>query len=117
MATIKIKNLRLRTIIGVYDWEREEKQDVIINTELAYDSLPARAEDRIEAALDYKLITKEIIAAVEASQFFLLEKLADHILQLIMSHSEVVAATVEVDKPGALRFADSVSVTLSAKRK
>lgn len=116
MALIRIKNLRLRTIVGIFDWEREAKQEVVINAELEYDATKAIQEDNIQAALDYKLITKEIVAAVEESQFSLLEKLTDHVLQLIMSHPQVEQATVTIAKPGALRYADSVSVTLSAQR-
>ncbi len=116
MATITIKNLCAKTIIGIYDWEREAKQEVLINAMIEYNAARAIQSDQIDDALDYKTIAKEIIAAVEESQFFLLEKLADHVLQLIMNHPQVEKATVEVDKPGALRHAESVSVTLSRQR-
>lgn len=113
---IKIKNLRLRTIIGIFDWERTDKQDVIINATMELDGSRAAQTDKIEDTLDYKTINKDIIELVENAQFFLLETLADHILQLIMKKSGINRATVEVDKPHALRFADSVSVTTSAER-
>jgi len=117
MATINIKNLRLQTLIGIFDWEREAKQEVIINAQMDYDATDAIQSDTIEEALDYKTITKEIVAAVEESEFFLLEKLTNHVLQLIMSHDRVETATVTIDKPGALSHAESVSVTLRERRK
>lgn len=113
---IKIKNLRLRTVIGVFDWERKTKQDVVINAAIDFDGAKAAASDDIEQTFDYKALTKKIISAVEASQFYLIEKLADTILQIIMDHPLVEQAEVEVDKPQALRFSDSVSVTCSATK-
>jgi len=113
---ICIDNLRLRTIVGINDWERSNKQDVVINVELELDGDTATTHDAIEETLDYKHLTKGIIEAVERSNFFLLEKLCDHILQLSMVDVRVKAARVRVDKPMALRFADSVSVERSAER-
>ena len=116
MAIIKIKNLRLRTIIGIEEAERQSPQDIIINAEIEVDATLAARSDDIGQTYDYKTITKSIIHAVEVSQFFLLEKLTDHILELIMEDARVLLATVEIDKPQALRFADSVSLTHSAHR-
>ena len=115
MATIYIKNLRLRTIIGIEDFERNNKQDIIVNAEIEVDAEPAAQSDNIEDAFNYKIITKKIIEFVENSDYFLLEKLVDQILQLIMTEKIVQSATVEIDKPNALRFADSVSVKISKK--
>lgn len=116
MAILRISDLKLRTIIGTQDWERAIKQDVVINVNLKYNAQRAIRSDCLKGALDYKAITKKIITAVENNQFHLLEKLTDHVLKLIMKESQVKAATVRIDKPGALRFADSVSVELNAKR-
>jgi len=113
---IKIKDLRLRTIVGIFDWERTQKQDVVINAKIEFDGSQAAATDKIEDTVDYKAITKNVIELVESSQFFLVEKLCDEILGLIMADERVKRATVEVDKPHALRFADSVSITSSAER-
>lgn len=115
MEIIKIKNLRLRTIIGINDWEREKKQDIIVNIKIAADFKKASQSDDIKDSVDYKTITKRIIVEVEKTNFFLLEKLANFILELIMENKKVISATVEVDKPRALRFADSVSVELTRK--
>ena len=117
MATVRITNLRLRTIIGANDWERELKQDVVINISLAYDAAKASKSDNLKDTIDYNAITKKIIKMVEASNFLLLEKLADIILQIVLDDPRVKEATVRVDKPLALRFADSVSVELTKKQK
>lgn len=114
---IFIENLRLRTIIGIHEWERAEKQDVVINIELELAGETAAARDAIEETLDYKRLTKKVIDAVERSKFFLLEKLCDHVLGIAMEDMRVKAARVRVDKPSALRFADSVAVERSAERR
>ena len=113
---IRIKNLRLRTIIGINDWERNCKQDIIINVKMEFDGNEAAHSDNIEDTVNYKTITKQIISEVESSNFNLLEKLAHHILKIVMEHENVKRAAVTVDKPQALRFADSVSINCSAKR-
>jgi D-erythro-7,8-dihydroneopterin triphosphate epimerase len=114
---IRIKNLRLRTIIGCHDWERKTKQDLIINIKFAFDGAKAAASDDIHDTVDYMGLKKKIIATVEDSDFNLLEKLADSLLKLIMEEPKITKAKVEIDKPYALRYADSVSVSCSAKRK
>ena len=116
MATIRISNLKLRTVIGTNDWERECKQDVLINVKIDFDATKASESDHIKDTVDYKAITKRIIGEVEPSSFFLLEKLAKCILIIVMKNPLVKEATVRVDKPLALRFADSVSVELSEKQ-
>ncbi len=114
--TIRIKNLRLRTIIGVFDWERQNKQEILINAQIKFDGQRAAETDDIKETFDYKTVTKRIIHLVETSQYFLIEKLSNAILQLIMDHPLVEWAEVEVDKPQALRFSESVSVSCSATR-
>ncbi len=113
---IRIKNLRVRTIIGIYEWEREHLQEVVVNVEMAFDGSRAVKTDAIEDTVNYKALKKRIIDEVENSDFQLLEKLADHILNIVMDDPKVKNATVEVDKPHALRFADSVSVVCSGDR-
>ncbi len=113
---IKIKGLRLRTIIGCNDWEREKKQDIVINVSMETDDERAVKSDDLKDSIDYRDTAKRIIAEVEKSEFFLLEKLAGFILDMVMENPRVSSATVEVDKPHALRFSESVSLELSAKR-
>ncbi len=113
---IRIKDLRLRAIIGCNDWERDKKQDITINVVMDIENEKAMETDDIADCTDYREVTKEIIEAVEASEFFLLERLAGFILQIVMKRPGVRHATVEVDKPHALRFSRSVSVEVSATR-
>ena len=114
---IKIKKLRLRTIVGTNDWEREKLQDVIINVKVEFDGSKAADTDSIDDTVNYKMIKTRIIETVEKSRFHLLEKLVSHILHVIMEDDRVQRAEVEVDKPHALRFAESVSVSCSAVKK
>jgi FolB domain-containing protein len=113
---IYIADLRLSCIIGINDWERNKKQEVIINITLFADLRRACQSDRIEDSVDYKEIKQQIIALVEASDFFLIEKLAESICQKCLAHPLVMAAKVRVDKPGALRFAKSVGVEIIRMR-
>ena len=113
---IAIKNLRLRTIIGINEWERETKQDVMINVELELVPGTIFARDAIDETVDYKQLNRRITAEVEQSSFFLVEKLCDHLLTLVMEDARVERARIEVAKPAALRFTDSVSVECSAER-
>ncbi len=113
---ITIENLRLRTIIGINDWERETRQDVVINVELELAAGTVFNRDAIDETVDYKQLNKRIIEEVERSSFYLIEKLGDHLLTVVMEDRRVRRARVRVAKPGALRFTDSVSVDCSAER-
>lgn len=113
-AVIHIKNLRLRTFIGFNPEELEKQQDVIVNAEIHYPAAAAADSDDVENALNYKVLTKEMIAHTEHGAFKLLERLTADLLEIIMQDKKVSYAHVTVDKPHALRFADSVSLSLSA---
>lgn len=113
-GVIRVSNLRLRTYIGFNPEERSKQQDVVINLEIHHRVAAQAAEyDRVDAALDYKVITKAVIAHVEAGRFLLLEKLVHDLLGICTRDAAVFRAVVTVDKPHALRFADSVSLTLA----
>ncbi|MFQ5441161.1 MAG: dihydroneopterin aldolase [Thermodesulfobacteriota bacterium] len=113
---IRIKDLKLRTIIGCNDWEREKKQDIVINVVIETIDAGAVKSDDLKESVDYRVITKRIIEETEKTEFLLLERLAGFILDIVMGEERIKGATVEVDKPHALRFSESVSVELSAKR-
>lgn len=115
-AEINISNLRLRTYIGFNPEETEKKQDVVINASIRYPATQACQSDSELQALDYKVITKAVIQLVESGRFKLLEKLTADVLELIMAYEQVSACRVSIEKPHALRFADSVSITLRAQR-
>jgi len=116
MAIIRITDLKLRTIIGANDWERDHKQDVVINITIHFDDSKAKKSDDLKDTVDYKTICKAIIKMVEASSFFLIEKLADEIMKIVLNNKLIMEATVRVDKPFALRFADSVSIEINQKK-
>lgn len=112
IATITITNLRLRTFIGFNPEEQQKLQDVVINIEIQYPADKAQVSDQVDDALNYKDITKNIIKHVENGRFLLLEKLVTDVLSICSEHPWVNYAKVRIDKPHALRFADSVSLTI-----
>jgi D-erythro-7,8-dihydroneopterin triphosphate epimerase len=112
LATINIKNLRLRTFIGFNPEERTKKQDVVLNIRISYRPDPSVLDDQVGGALNYKTITKTVIRQVEEGRFLLLEKLVCEVLTTCSNHEDVMHASVTIDKPHALRFAESVSLTL-----
>ncbi len=116
LARIRIKNLRLRTYVGFNAGEQHKRQDVVVNLAIGYRADGAAQADDVAQALDYKAITKQIIELVENNRYLLLEKLGRDVLALVLDHEPVRQVEVEVDKPHALRFSDSVSLTLSASR-
>lgn len=109
---IIIKDLLLRGIIGINDWEREKRQDILINITLSGDLRAAGESDKIEDAINYRTITKKIIQHVEESARYTVEALATDIAKLCLSAEGVQRAQVRVEKPGALRFAKSVGVEI-----
>ena len=113
---IQIQDLLLRAIIGINDEERRNRQDVLINVTLHADTRAAGRSDDMADAVNYRTLTKRIIALVEHSQFYLVEKLAAEIAALCLDDPRVERAGVRVEKPGALRFARSVGVEIQRTR-
>ena len=113
---IQIQDLLLRAIIGINDEERRNRQDVLINITLHADTRAAGRSDDMADAVNYRTLTKRIIALVENSQFYLVEKLAAEIAALCLDDPRVERADVRVEKPGALRFARSVGVEIQRAR-
>jgi dihydroneopterin aldolase/2-amino-4-hydroxy-6-hydroxymethyldihydropteridine diphosphokinase len=113
---IQIRDLLLRTVIGINDEERRNRQDVLINITLRTDTRAAGASDNIQDAVNYRTVTKCIVELVEGSQFYLVEKMAAEIAAICLQDPRVEGATVRVEKPGALRFARSVGVEIERTR-
>lgn len=113
---ILIEDLRLRCIIGVNDWERAAKQDVVINITLHADTRSAGESDDIQDTVNYRTIAKQVIEHVEGSGYYLVEALAQSIAQICLADPRVAKAEVRVEKPGALRFAGSVGVTIAREQ-
>ena len=109
---IRIKDLALRCIVGTYPEERREKQDVVIQVRMQADLSAASRSDELADTVDYKAIKKRIVAAVEASSCKLIERLAGRVADICLEDSRVRSVEVEVEKPGALRFARAVSVVV-----
>ena len=117
LDTIHIRDLLQRCIIGIYDEERREKQDVIINITLHADLRKAGITDHIDDTVDYKTIKKQVIGMVDGSSFLLVERLAQRIAEICLQDPRVEIAIVRVAKPGALRFARTVEVEITRTRK
>ena len=109
---IYIKDLRVETIIGIFDWERKVKQEVSIDMEFPFDCKKAAATDSIDDTIDYKAICKGVIKFVEDSSFQLQESLAEGIATLVKEEYNVESIKLRVSKPGALRGAKDVGLVI-----
>jgi dihydroneopterin aldolase/D-erythro-7,8-dihydroneopterin triphosphate epimerase len=116
MDRILIEDLAVRCIIGVNAEERREKQDVMINVALSADLSKAGRSDDFGDAVDYRSIKKRILSMAEASQFYLVEALAERVAEICLENPLVEQAQVTVEKPSALRFARSVGVQITRGR-
>jgi len=112
MDIVYIRDLEVRTIIGIYDWEREQRQVVSINLEMGFDNRKAAESDSIEDALDYKAVSKRLIDYVEHSEFFLVETLAERIAEIVRSEFGVPWLRLRLGKPGAVTGARDVGVVI-----
>lgn len=111
---IEVENLRLRAYIGFQKWETDKLQDVVISFSFKYDAVDASKQDDVAYAVNYKPLTKEVIALVDGKTFDLIETLAEHVYETIVSyHDNIEAIEVCVEKPHALRFADNVMVKIA----
>ncbi|MFW6133899.1 MAG: dihydroneopterin aldolase [Planctomycetota bacterium] len=110
---IHIRDLRMRCIIGVNPAERRVRQDVVIQIALGVDLRQAGQSDRMADTVDYKALKLAVADLVEGSQHYLLERLAERIAELCLQRPRVRRVRVEVDKPGALRYARTVGVEIT----
>jgi len=110
LTEIEIKNMRVRAILGINDWEREKKQDIVISIRFKYDAATAIGSDEVQEAVNYKTITKRILDFVESSDYFLIETLADTLYEMISELNGVEKTHITVEKPHALRFCDNLIV-------
>lgn len=115
MDIIFIRDLRIETVIGIYPWEREIKQTVSIDLELGTDIGKAAATDTIVSTLDYKAVSKRLIAFVGESHCFLLETLGERIAQLLLAEFQVPWLRLTLSKPGALRDAANVGIIIERR--
>lgn len=112
MDTVYIKGLRVATVIGVYDWERDIRQTVALDLDMASDNRRAAAADSIDLALDYAAIAQAIVDFVGGSEYQLIETLAEEVAMLVLRDFNVSWLRLRVSKPGAVAEADDVGVVI-----
>jgi dihydroneopterin aldolase len=112
MDTVFIEELRIETVIGIYDWERKIRQVVAIDLEMAFDNRRPAASDHIDDTLNYKAVSKRLIAFVEAASFQLVETLAERCAQIVLDEFHVPWLRLKLSKPGAVRGAKAVGVVI-----
>ena len=117
MDIVFISELRVDTVIGIHDWEREIRQTVVIDLEMGCDCAKAASTDSVEDALDYKAVCKHVIGLVEGAEFQLVETLAERIAESVMSAFGVTWLRLKVDKVGALSSARGVGVMIERGRR
>ena len=112
MDIVYIRDLQIETVIGIYDWEREVKQVVSIDLEMAADIAKAAASDAIEDTLDYKAVAKRLIAFVGDSEFQLVETMAERIATIVLQEFAVPWLKLRLSKPGAVRGSRDVGIII-----
>lgn len=116
MDTIFISGLKADTIIGIYDWEKNTRQTILLDLEMATDISKAAASDNIEDTLNYKSISKRLVEFIESSKFELVERLAEEISTLLFDEFGVLELTLTLHKPGALSDADDVGIKITRRK-
>jgi dihydroneopterin aldolase len=116
MDKIFIHALKTEAIIGIFDWERQVRQTVIVDIEIGADVRRAALTDSIEDTLNYKRVAKRVLTFVEGSQFHLVETLAEHLAMLVLEEFGVAWVGIVLSKPGAVRSSRDVGVALERDR-
>ena len=116
MDKIFIHALKTETIVGIFDWERQVKQTVVMDIEFSADIAKAALSDSIDDTLNYKGVAKRVLAFVDESSFRLVETLAERIAMLILEEFGVSWVSITLSKPGAIRGSRDVGVTLERTR-
>lgn len=116
MDKVFIKDLLVRGIIGIRDWEREKAQDILINVTVFTDMRRAAESDSINDCVDYSALAKKIQAHAETAERLTVEALANDLARICLAQKGVQKAIVRVEKPGAVRFAKSVGVEVERSR-
>lgn len=116
MDKIFLRELSCEAVIGIFDWERQVKQSIMIDLEMSADIRRAARTDHIDDTLNYKGVAKRILAFVEASQFQLVETLAERIAGLVVTEFGVEWVKVTVHKPSAIRHSKDVGIIIERTR-
>ena len=112
MDIVYLRDLRIETVIGIFDWEREIKQTVVLDVQMASDIAAAAKTDHIDQALDYKAVSKRLIDFVGTAQYQLVETLAERTSEVLLSEFDIPWVRLEVNKQGAIRGARDVGVII-----
>jgi dihydroneopterin aldolase len=110
--TVFVRRLEAQAIIGINDWERRERQTVLVDLDMACDVAAAAADDDIEKAVNYRSVSKAVLQHLEESRHFLVETLAERIAEIVRKDFGVSWVRVRVSKPGAVRFSREVGVEI-----
>jgi FolB domain-containing protein len=116
MDQVFIRDLLVRGIIGINDWEREKPQDILINVVLFADLTKAGETDNLSHSINYRTISKKVQTKAETAQRFTVEALAADIANICLEEPGVIKVQVRVEKPNAVRFARSVGVEIERGR-
>lgn len=117
MDTVFIRELRVDTVIGVYDWERSVRQTLLLDLEMAWDNRPAAAGDQLDRALDYAAVSARVADYLAGRNFQLIETLAERVAALVMEEFAVPWLRLRVCKPGAVSAARDVGVLIERGRR
>ena len=117
MDIIYLRDLRIDTIIGIYDWERRMKQTIILDLDMGTDIRKAANSDNIEDTLNYKAVAKRLMSYVGESEFELVETLAEKITEIIMEEFKVPWLRLSLNKKGAVRGVRDVGVVIERGKK
>jgi dihydroneopterin aldolase len=116
MDKVFIAGLEIETLIGIYEWERKIRQPLVFDIEMGFDNRVPAASDDIVDTLDYKAVSKRVIAFVSESSFGLVETLAERCAEIILAEFPVAHLRLKLSKPGAVRGATAVGVIIERKR-
>jgi len=116
MDHVFIEGLQIDTLIGIYDWERKIRQPLVFDIEMGFDNRVPAASDDIAHTLDYKAVSKRLLAFVPESGFGLVETLAERCAQIILDEFPVSWLRLKLSKPGAVRGAKAVGVVIVRER-
>lgn len=117
MDVVRIRGLRIETVVGVHDWERTLPRPVVVDLELATDAARAARGDRLADALDYHAVAEAVAACVRAQQPQLIETLAQRVAEMLQRDFGVAWLKLELHKPGAVAGAADVSVSIERGKK
>lgn len=117
MDIIYLHDLKIETIIGIFDWERDVKQIVILDLDMAADIRPAAKTDNINDTLNYKAVAKRLIDFVGNSEFNLVETLAEQVAEIVLKEFNIPWIRLRINKAGAVRYAGDVGVIIERENK